>query len=61
MREEAAARAAVMAVITRRNEGPGLHVSHGAYWDAETDRVCQERWENPSIVCVVSVFVIAAA
>lgn len=38
--------------------GAGLHIASSCYWDTTADRTCTVRWQNKSMFCIVSVFVL---
>uniref|UniRef100_A0A8C5HI56 Dynein light chain Tctex-type 3 n=1 Tax=Gouania willdenowi TaxID=441366 RepID=A0A8C5HI56_GOUWI len=44
-----------------QKSGAGLHTANSCYWDTTTDGCCTVRWENRTMYCVVSVFVVALA
>ncbi len=48
----------VTCVIMQR-VGAGLHMASTCLWNRKTDGSCHVRWENGTVVCVVTVFGLA--
>ncbi|KAG8309671.1 hypothetical protein J6590_078967 [Homalodisca vitripennis] len=47
----------VTCTIMQKN-GAGLHTASSCYWDNTTDGSCTVRWENKTMYCIVSVFIV---
>ena len=57
--DEARAFKFIASVMLAENSGCGLHKGSAALWNAETDSSCVVRWENASLIVVVTIFAVA--
>jgi hypothetical protein len=46
---------AVTCMISQ-NTGGATHTAHTCFWDAETDGFTKYRFENPTMVCLTTVY-----
>eukprot|EP00049_Salpingoeca_infusionum_P023403 m.11941 g.11941 ORF g.11941 m.11941 type:complete len:114 (+) comp5784_c0_seq2:120-461(+) len=42
--------------VTLQKTGAGLHMASSCFWDNSTDGSCTVRWENKTMIVIVSVF-----
>jgi len=39
-----------------QNTGGATHTAHTCFWDAETDGFAKYRFDNPTLVCLTTVY-----
>ena len=46
----------VVTCMISQNTGGATHTAHTCFWDAETDGFTKYRFENPTMVCLTTVY-----
>eukprot|EP00762_Andalucia_godoyi_P005899 ANDGO_07007.mRNA.1 Dynein light chain Tctex-type len=49
----------IVTCIVMQRTGAGIHSACAAFWDTQSDAVCNVKWENDSMQCIVSVYGLA--